>query len=231
MRAATVSVLDEYYADLLGTQPGRLWRELTVCTHRGRLTAYPGYYVVWRGAGVHVSAPEEADPSTVRWLRDQAAGQLQDPAWWRDFAARLGLELIGPSTHAYLDEDPGRADGVEAVDETDLQVLRGLVDEADWGESGWNDRPARAFGLRVDGVLVAASNLNLLHHEPRDIGVVVAEEWRGRGLSVPVGRHAASWAVREHGFAKWSARDRNVASLATARRLGFRPWCAQLAVR
>lgn len=153
MRAATVSVLDEYYADLLGTQPRRLWRELTVNAHRGRLSGYPGYYVVWRDAGVHVSAPEEADPSVVRWLRDQPAGRLQDPAWWRDFAAGLGLRAIGPSTHAYLDEDPGPADGVEAVDEEDLLALRGLP------------------------------------------------------------------------------RDANVASLATARRLGFRPWCPQLAVR
>jgi hypothetical protein len=46
-----------------------------------------------------------------------------------------------------------------------------------------------------------------------------------------VGRHAASFAVREHGFARWGARDSNVASRAASRRLGFERWCSQLAVR
>ena len=48
---------------------------------------------------------------------------------------------------------------------------------------------------------------------------------------VEVGRAAASYAVSRHGLARWRARTTNSASIGAARRLGFEPWCTQLAIR
>ena len=78
---------------------------------------------------------------------------------------------------------------------------------------------------------MAASNLNLWDGLPRDVGVLVAPEARGRRLAPVVAQHAASYAIAEHGLARWGARNTNSGSLATARRLGFTAYCTQLALR
>lgn len=231
MRTVTLSALDDYYTHLFSVDRAALWRTVTVRTHGEQLEGYEGCYAAWRRGGIHVSVPSDWSSSVHRAVSTEPLGTLQTPGFWRDLAVRRGLRLIGPSTHAYLDVDPGPGDGVERVTRDGVSSLRGLVDEADWRESGWNDQPPHMFGLYETDVLVAASNLNRFHHQPRDVGVVVAKGWRGRGLSEAVGRHAASFAIREHGFARWGARHTNAASLATSRRLGFEPWCVQVAVR
>ena len=231
MRHSTRSVLEDYYAELFGIDRQSVWNAVTAQTRSGRLKDYEGYYVATRGAGAHVSAPPSADLRVLKALAKEPVEIIRQPAFWEEFAATRALRDIGPSTHAYLDGDPGPVDGVVRVNGDELTSLRRLVADADRAESGWNDKPAHAFGLYEDGVLVAASNLNSFHQQPRDIGVIVAQGWRGRGLSEKLGRHAASFAIREHGFARWGARHANGASVAASRRLGFEPWCCQLAVR
>jgi hypothetical protein len=233
MHAETLSVLDDYYSNLFGIDRASLWHGTTLRTHTGRLQGYEGYYVAWRGDGVHVSVPpSDAGGSTgMDELSVPAVQTLQNLDFWGAFATTRGLRVVGPSTHAYLDRDPGPVEGVTRLQDDDLRSLREAVDEADWVESGWNDQPPHAFGLRENGSLVAAANLNLFQHQPRDIGVVVPRRARGQGHSQLVGRHAASFAIRTHGFARWSARDSNAASIASSRRLGFERWCTQLAVR
>lgn len=226
----TEDYLDEWWAERFSVARTALWRSFTTMPH-GTLGDYPGYFVAWRGDGVHVSLPTTADPDAVNALGQQAIATLQEPSFWRGFAESIGLSLIGPSTHAYLDRDPGTDARVEPVDASVLASLEERVPEEDWRESGFADAPPLAFGLHEDGVLVAASNLHLFGDRPRDVGVLVAPEGRGRGLAAVVARRAASHAVREHGLARWGARNTNVASLATARRLGFEPWCTQLAIR
>ncbi|MBA2715734.1 MAG: GNAT family N-acetyltransferase [Propionibacteriales bacterium] len=230
MRDVTVSSLDAWYGRLFDIDADDVWRRITACFHKG-LGDSPGYYVAWRGKGVHVSVPHTADPATARSLSSEAVEVLQSIDFWQDFAVSRGLQVVGPSTHSYLDADPGPVDGVCTVDRSALAALRGRVDDQDWAESGWQDAPARTFGLYDNGTLAAASNLNVFDGLPRDIGVLVAPPRRGRGLSETVGRHAASYAIRQHGFARWGTRNANTASLAAARRLGFEAWCTQLWVR
>lgn len=231
MRSVSMVILNDYYACLFGINTADLWQGVTARTHGTQLKDFDGYYVASRGSGVHVSMPASAGQEVLRALTGQSASAVQSMGCWDEFAATRSLRVIGPSTHAYLDADPGTVDDVVSVTEQDLASLRGLVDEADWAESGWNDQPAHTFGLYQDGVLIAASNLNSFHHQPRDVGVLVAPGWRGRGLSENLGRHAASFAIRHHGFARWGARNTNAASLAASQRVGFEPWCCQWAVR
>jgi RimJ/RimL family protein N-acetyltransferase len=227
----TEEYLHQWWADRFTIERPAVWASVSARPH-GMLGDYPGFFVAWRDTGVHVSLPAGVDPGVERELAGHAVKDLQQPEFWHDFAAVRGLEVIGPSTHLYLDVDPGGGAGVTTPTEDELASLRARTGDDDWRESGFADAPVdRTFGLHHDGVLVAASNLNLFDGKPRDIGVLVAPEARGRGLAPVVARHAASYAVREHGLARWGARDTNVASLATARRLGFEPFCTQLAMR
>jgi RimJ/RimL family protein N-acetyltransferase len=230
MRVATSRYLDAWYANLLGIQVRDLWQRVTARGHT-TLGSYEGYFVAWHGDGAHVSLPASAGQETADYLSGSAVDDVQTLGFWQRFADSRRLRVIGPSIHAYLDTDPGPVPGVVAVEESALGSLRALVDAEEWAESGWDDEPAARFGWYDGGALVAAARLGDFGGRPRDIGVLVAPAWRGRGLSRVLGRHAASFAVREFGCARWCARSTNAASLATARRLGFEPWCIQLALR
>lgn len=230
MLPSTRSFLEGWYSRRFGIDPEDVWCDLTVRSHTV-LGDYPGLYVAWRADGVHVSAPVDFPASDAGALARHEIADLQDAAFWAGFAAERGLRVIGPATHSYLDVDPGPAPTVAQVDLAALVALRVTVAAEEWDESGFADSPSRVFGLHEDGVLVAAANLNDVDGLPRDIGVLVAPAARGRSLAVVVGRHAASYAISRHDFARWGAQHSNVASLTTASRLGFEPWCTQLAVR
>ncbi len=71
----------------------------------------------------------------------------------------------------------------------------------------------------------------------REGGVHVSAPWtstRGRPTACAGSsqrRTATSYAVRQHGYARWRCRDTNVPSARAAERLGFEPYATQLAVR
>jgi GNAT superfamily N-acetyltransferase len=221
---------DAWWRVLLGVGD-ELWSEVTVLHPHGRLGSFDGWYVAWRESGVHISAPSCAAAADIASLTEQPGPELQQPAFWHAFARQRGLRLRGPALHSYLDVDPGPSDRVSTASAADLSELEAEVDPADWEESGFADSPPLVFTLTEDGRPVAAANLNVLDKVPRDIGVLVAPRARGRGLAAEVGRHAASYAIRDSGLARWSARIGNAPSTRTAARLGFEPYVTQLAVR
>jgi RimJ/RimL family protein N-acetyltransferase len=139
--------------------------------------------------------------------------------------------VIGPSTHHYLDEDPGTPATVARIEPSELGPMREAVTPDEWEESGFADDAPVWFGCHADGQLVAAANLTTYADAPLDVGVLVVPDARGRRLVDEVGRAAASYAVSRSGFARWRARTTNRGSLGAAQRLGFEPWCTQLAIR
>ena len=203
---------------------------MTVVHPHANLGDYQGWYVAWRDTGVHVSAPSTATPDEVATLREHAASSLQTVDFWHGFARRRGLEVVGPGVHRYLDTDPGGAGPAREVEPAQLRWLRDLVSDEDWWESGFDE------ALDEPGVVAFASDgggavLSDLAGAPRNVALLVAPEARGRGLGTEVGRAAAAYAVRRHGYARWRCRDTNVPSARAADRLGFERYATQLAVR
>ncbi|NYD42462.1 GNAT family N-acetyltransferase [Nocardioides panaciterrulae] len=229
MRPENEQYLQRWWSGVFAIEERSLWSSVTVRPH-GVLGDYPGLFVALRGEGVHVSAPADDVEDLAAHLVRAAPDLLRQDAFWAELAEERGVALIGPSTHHYLDVDPGPVPGVVVPTVEQLASLRSRAGDADWRESGFADT-SRPFGLERDGVLVAASNLNAWDGLPRDVGVLVAPEARGRRLAPVVARHAASYAVTAHGLARWGARNTNLGSLATARRLGFAAYCTQLALR
>lgn len=223
------SYLRQWWSRVFDVEESVLWRSVSVRAHT-ELGDYPGLFVAWRGDGLHVSAPAADVADLGARLDGSDLDALRQDAFWQSLADERDVALIGPSTHHYLDADPGPVEEVVVPTEDELASLRDRAGDTDWRESGFADT-STPFGLRYDGELVAAANLNRWDGTPRDIGVLVAPEARGRGLAPIVARHAASYAIREHGLARWGARNTNTASLATARRLGFTAYCTQLALR
>ena len=65
---------------------------------------------------------------------------------------------------------------------------------------------------------------------PRNVALLVAPEGRGRGVGTALGRAAASYAVRHHGWCRWRSSVDNIASSRAAERLGFESYATQLAL-
>ena len=224
-------IIDDWWASLFNVPRVDLWRGVTTSPHRA-LGDYPGWFVAWRNDGLHVSMPAGSHTDVVEALTAESLGRLQDPAHWQAFADHQGLRVIGPGIHHYLDHDPGPSPAVVEIPVVETGLLRSTVTDDEWQEAGLDDDDITvAFGAYVDGELVAVSTLADFAGEPRHIGVLVSPDARGRGLVDEVGRSAASYAIRNHRLARWRARPDNRGSSGAARRLGFDPWCTQLAIR
>jgi GNAT superfamily N-acetyltransferase len=229
MREGTRREVEQWWRDFFDVHDA-LWSNVTVRHPHGLLGDYAGWYVAWRDAGVHVSAPSSAQVHEVASLTQESASTLQDATFWQAFAKQRALELIGPSVHRYLDEDPGPARGVREVAPSELRTLGEQVEVDDWWECGFDE------SLDEPGVVAFAAEgggavLRVLDGAPRNVTLLVVPEARGRGLGTELGRAAASYAVRHHGYARWRSRDTNIASTRAAQRLGFESYATQLAVR
>lgn len=227
----TEAFVEDWWASLFDVTRADLWRTTTLRRHDA-LGDYPGWFVAWRDDGVHVSVPAGAPDDAVAAIGAEPVHRLQDVTYWQGFASTYGGRVIGPGIHHYLDRDPGPAPGVVEVPVAEVARLRPRVTEDEWQESGMDGEDiAVAFGSYDDGELVAASTLADFAGAPRHVGVLVAPAVRGRGLVDDVGAAAASYAIRHHGLARWRARPDNRGSSGAAQRLGFEPWCTQLAIR
>ncbi|GAB3266975.1 GNAT family N-acetyltransferase [Nocardioides dilutus] len=243
MREDTRRQVEAFWRDLFGVTEDQLWRQVSVRHPHGRLGDYEGWYVAWRGPGVHVSAPASADPDDVAGLLSASPSELQEPAFWQAFAARRSLRVIGPATHHYLDEDPGVPSDVEQVDPVRLALLRGRTTPAEWEESGIPEAlDEGGEALAVWGTvgetdrpwvpaLLGGAVLTETAGARRDIGLLVAQDARGRGVGLRLGQAAASYAISWHGWARWTAQTGNEPSLRLAARLGFESYATQLALR
>ena len=230
MRPQTREFVDAEWADLFGVPHASVWSGVSVRPH-DRLGDYEGFLVAWRGRGAHVSVPAHCPPEVAESLATQGIHDLQSPEFWGTFAESRSLAVMGPSTHHYLDRDPGNSSTVVRIKTADLGPLRRAVTADEWEESGLEHEAEVIFGFLDGSEILAAANLTTYADAPRDVGVLVAPAVRGRRLVDEVGRAAASYAVSRHGLARWRALTTNRGSTGAARRLGFEPWCTQLAIR
>lgn len=238
MEECTHARVEAAWERLLGLPEEQLFAACTVTRH-GRLGDYPGVFVVGRNDAVHVTAPDFLLDQVTAAVAARCVDELLSGEWWERMLG-CTYEVRGPAIHHYLDH-PVHADAVASASAPaatlrmaapdDLAALRAAVGEVEWEEAGFEDEPAVVFAVEVAGEVVAASNLSSFDDMTADLGVLTHPAHRGRGLGARAAAAAADLSVEQNRLARWVARVDNAPSMALARRLGFEPWCRQLAVR
>lgn len=231
MRQTSWDRVDQWWAALFGCSVTDLWDSVAVGPHAG-LGDYPGVLVAHRGGSCQVSLPSWCHTELQDSLSQQGVSALGDAQFWSLLPATSGMAVLGPSVHSYTDDDPGTSTSAHPCEWEELDDLRRQLPESEWNEGGFADDALELFAIRDrHGHVVAAANLTDFLGTAADVGVVVHPAHRGRGLGREVGTAATSHAVAHHGIARWRARVTNAPSRAAAARLGFEPYCRQLAVR
>ena len=122
MKESTRALVEQWWRDVFDVSSD-LWSTVTVLHPHGLLGDYEGWYVAWRGEGVHVSEPSNAEPDELSSLGETPSWSLQDVGFWHAFAQQRGLEIVGPGVHRYLDVDHGMPDAVRHVETSTLLEL------------------------------------------------------------------------------------------------------------
>ena len=186
-----------------------------------------GIYVLELGETVRVRAPRHRAPEVEKLPFDTA---LDEDAWR---AALRGSDpvVLGPAAHYIASGEVGSSN--EATHPSLAQVRRmteGVVAE-EVEESGVLEPDVENFGLWVDGTLAAVSSLSPWVGGRTDVGLLVAPQFRGRGLGREVAAIALDASIRRAGIARWRCRENNAASVALATGFRLQPYGRNLGIR
>ena len=183
MKKSTRMDVERWWRDVFDVGD-ELWSSLTVLHPHGQLGDYEGWYVAWRDAGVHVSAPSTAEADEVASLTNEAVVSLQEVEFWHAFAHQRGLEVVGPGVHRYVDTDPGFADDVHRVEPSTLRTLRDRVSD--------EDEPRRVAAPEKSLSNVSGVASSTVHHgtsvcwsRQTRAGAASATSWVGRPRPTP----------------------------------------------
>lgn len=200
------------------------------------LAGYRGVYMVRLGNTVLVYVPASHEAGAKSALAAASPDDAFTASTCRLIAQGEGEVVLGPSWHGFADEAHFRpvedADGERiAVDDPQLDELRGVCGYEEWAEAGFGHAGGYLYGLGESGRLVAAGNMTDYRGRPADVGVLTHPAMRGRGLA----RRLVSYMVATHlpaaGIVRYRALTTNHASLAVARSLGFMGRGHNLALR
>ena len=152
----------------------------------------PGVVVATRDGGCHMSLPSWSPADAAESLAGQRISRLVEPSLWQSLPPTSTLEVLGPSVHAYTDEDPGRPAGVHVVGLESPAPLPVAVALEEWREGGFASDVAFCFAIEVDGrVAAAAERAN--GSTPRVRGALPSAGRAVRGQSV-AGFQDGRWA-------------------------------------
>jgi RimJ/RimL family protein N-acetyltransferase len=216
---------DQYWAAVFEVERSQLRRPGLHITYVDDPSA--GIYVLELDETVRVRAPRHR-ASEVDGLRIDAA--LDGDAW------RVALRgsdpvVLGPAAHYLASENVGSSQ--EATDPTLAEVERMIagISPEEVEESGVLGPDIDRFGLWVDGTLAAVSSLSPWVGGRTDVGLLVAPEFRGRGLGRQVAVIALNNSTRGAGIARWRCREDNAASVALATGFRLQPYARNLGIR
>lgn len=223
MIEATRARIDGHWARRFGTPvpgPFPITVSATGCYDAAAL-------VVVLGGHAHVDAPLAHLDEIVVLTAGRAPGDLLDPALWAPLASDA---IVGPADHYWADRTTPLAMEAPEIPLERLAELRPLVTQREWLDSGLDSDALIAYGVEVDGVLLAAAILSTLWGWPADVGLLVAPDARRHGYGRRVAVSALTAAVAVAGFGAFRVERGADTSRAVAESLALAPYGSHLLV-
>lgn len=152
------------------------------------------------GDRAYVHAPVERLPEVADVAGRASLPELLSTETWAELSEGPSLGVIDWfwADHSTPLPGPGAA---RPVPVERLEELRPQVPELEWRWFGAGREPTAAFGVEEDGRLVGASVMTSLFGWPVDVGLLVPEVHRGRGIGQEVISAALASGVGLAGFA------------------------------
>ena len=237
---ATLETAGGYWADFLGVARAELRPAAPrAVPHGPGLADYRGMYAQsFGGSPPLVSLPAKLlERFGAEAVRAAADGLVDDDRWRAVFGGRMSA-IIGPAAILYADAGTLRApsSGVDPRPLTDadrpaIDGLRRSVTETEWAHGGGDHGDSPVFGAFADGTLGAHAGYAAWGGRIAHLSIVTHPAYRGRGLGAAAVALAARAALDAGLVAQYRTLESNTHSLKIARRLGFVPYAASLAVR
>jgi hypothetical protein len=235
---AILERIDAYWSGWLGCSPGELRGETTrVRAHGAGLVEYPALFVLVSHAAPLVSLPARALDALAARAARWSAEVVRDPERLAPELAPFSIErAIGPAFLGYATALRARAPAnvrrLEACDRAAIDDLRRACTEQEWEHGGLQLQD----GLDVFGAFDAGGELAAIAGYQRwpqglaHLYVVSRPRQRGGGFGTQAVTAAAGEALARGLVAQYRTLESNAASLAIARKLGFRPYGFTMAV-
>jgi GNAT superfamily N-acetyltransferase len=230
-------LVDAAWADALGCSVGLVRTPGAHLVPGGRdLAGYRGVYIARLGGSVLVYVPSANEAAARRALSEATPKDVFTAEFCRKIAGAQGGSVLGPSWHGFVDLAHFRpAEGTvgERVghDDPELGHLYQACSEQEWSEAGFAHVDGPVYGLRLNGLMVAAGNMTGYRAMPADVGVITHRAFRGRGLARGLVSHITAEHLPAVGVVRYRALQTNLPSLAVACSLGFIGRGENLAVR
>lgn len=183
------------------------------------------------GEMVRVRAPEARREEVGDLVRGLSVEGALNATTWREALRHTNPVVLGPAAHFLTDTSVGPSGAEIPPALPEVQRLAALIAPEEVDESGVLEPDVDRFGLWVQGGLVAVSSLSGWVGGRTDVGLLVAPEFRGRGLGRDVAAIALNAAIRNAGLARWRCREDNIASVGLARGFGLQPYGRNLGIR
>lgn len=240
MRAESIRVADEYWAEELGCDPAQLRpRAPRVQAHAGRLADYAGAFIIVFDAAPIVSVPSAIVGEVAARSQQIRAQTLSDfGVASRLLAPATATTLIGPALLEYADRSsfvPASAADVRELtleDEPAFLDMQAACPPDELEPKGFALDSAPMFGaFAPDGRLAAVSNIHDWAGRIAHISVLTRPSFRGLGFGPRAVSVATSRALELGLLPQYRVLSSNKASRRVARKLGFRSYGWTVAVR
>lgn len=191
-----------------------------------------GIYVLSVGDAIRVRAPEALRQTVLEIVDELPLDEALDAARWRDALSGTGAVVMGPAAHFLAHKNVGPPSGtVAAPSWSEVERMVASIPREEVDESGVLEPDIHRIGLWQNGELVAVSTLSDWVGGQTDVGLLVAPDFRGRGLGRAVAAVALNEAIRCAGIARWRCREDNAASMALAADFELQPYGRNLGIR
>jgi ribosomal protein S18 acetylase RimI-like enzyme len=232
-----VGLLDDYWAEFLGSSPEKLRKEKTQLLAHAELRDYAGCYIIEFGVAPIVSLPANEVESYREEIARWQPGVVRTPTVVQTAFRDRVEAVIGPAFIGYTDAKLfrqvtcGGARLLTNADWKELELLRYGCLAEEWDHGGSSFRPNEMVGILSNQRLVGVASYQVWGRHIAHISIITHPAFRGRGYATLAVSELTRIVLERKLVPQYRTLEANQPSMAVARQLGFVQYATSLAIR